>query len=945
MKQKTTNRTKLRAVFLAAIMVISVVGMSVAFTGAVAANNPAPGGIYTDFDGDIPSVVYDGQDVYLVANNSESPDELGDANYQLRQVDDFDSGAVDSSSFVEEVETDRADEFLGESAITNIDNNVDFGFTFNGSTPIIEIETENLESGNYFISGGDLESNPARSDTFELTVQSLDVDFDDNQVTDGGADSDTDLDIDSNRGTYSVNVSADGDLDEEELLEVFVDQSFADGAIIDLHMTDAVRGSVTFDGADRVLVDDERFDEDNLGAIFQAGLNELELEDDEADALNDSFNNALGTNVEIIDSGSQIQDNELFLDGFKQVNPFNAFAYNTSEDDEDEQIVLIEINDREEEVDFTDIDEGEYTFTFDVSDTESTASADISVSESDADASFDQGTYQASAGDLAHFEFELEDTDEAWIQIGDADSDFVDVLYVEIDEADEPVEITVNTRLLGNPSDSDLLDEVGTVYDVENTDEFESAMHGGISEGLPSGVALFEDDGNVFTGDFDEQFEAYLDELGIIDSDDDSKDDQLTRPLQAFDYELQLAGDDVDDAIFDADAGAGEANDQLDSAVLELTQASVGDIVTHVAPEENADDENDIAELLEIVTQRDEIAADDRLIVQVEATGLYGGLIAGPEDRDSLDVDFDRLEDGVSTDIMDNFFDVEEINFEIQADARSGNQDPLEVSFDGDDDDTYLLIGPDQEQFFLIVDTSSDSAFDNGDAPDDGESFTATFEYDADNEDDRFEFDEQSPDPFNPEEDARNYPYLPQGETLSTSAELDIEPRTVEFDNLNADDEIQAENVEDSEISGTTNIAPGSSAELRVASTDASTSFRVGESVDINEDGEISATFDFSSQEVGDEFDTRFRAEGSGVDTVSSVIVAAGDLSVDDPVDDDDADDDDVVGDDDDADDDDVVDDTDDTVDDTDDETPGFGVLVALLAILGAALLATRRQN
>jgi len=83
------------------------------------------------------------------------------------------------------------------------------------------------------------------------------------------------------------------------------------------------------------------------------------------------------------------------------------------------------------------------------------------------------------------------------------------------------------------------------------------------------------------------------------------------------------------------------------------------------------------------------------------------------------------------------------------------------------------------------------------------------------------------------------------------------------------------------------------------------------------------------------------------------VIVAEGDLGVEDPVDDEADDEDDVVDDDDDVvdDDDDVVDDDDDVVDDdddvedVDDETPGFGALVALVALIGAALLAVRRQN
>jgi len=936
---KTTNyRTKLRAVFLAAIMVISVVGMSVAFSGAAAAStNTQP-----NFEPrDNP---YQGQTIF--ANSSEI--DVG-SEYDLRVVDSFDDGNVSSSSSVEDLIAQA-----GGEEPDGIDLN---------DEPFVEIETDDLEPGQYFLDGPGFEdrSNVRESDTFEVREQRLDAAFDDDTVTDSGTDSNVELDIESNRGSYDVNVSADGDLDEDELIDIFINND----TLAELHKTDQVRNNVTFSAG----VDGRVNISDGFGDALVNETRNLVLDADD-DTFNESVSDLLNATSVFNDvSADEIGDDvtnivldgtfdaEQFLEDFEDENPFQAFAFNQSEDDEDEQIVLFNIRDTEADVDFTDIDAGDYTFDFDVVDTEATSSTDITVNEQDSDGSFDQGTYQAGAGDLAHFEFELENTDEAWIQIGDEDSDFVDVVYIEIDDDDEPVDIVVNTRLLGAPG----VDDPEEVYDVENTDRFESATHGSLTNSaLPSNGVLFEDDGEFNIGsltggasDAQKQFALYIEELSLIDDAQeylDGEEIQLTRPLQATDYELQLAGNDISstEGVFDADAGAGEANDQLDSAVLELTEATIGNLRTWTAPEEAADDETDIEELLDVVTEREEIALDDRLVIQVEATGLYGGMIAGGNDHD---VDFDRLEDGVSTNIVSDFFDDEEITFEIEADARTGNQDPLEVRLDenSDDSDTFIVIGPDQDQFFLIVDTSSDDAFANGDAPDDGEGFTAVFEYDADNEDDRFEFGDE---PFVAgDSDAENYPYLRQGETLSGSVEFELVPREVTFNNLNADDEIQAENIDDSEISGVTNIAPGSDAELRVASTDASTSFRIGERVEINGDGEFSATFDFSNQEVGDEFDTRFRAEGSGVDTVDSVIVEEGELGVEEPVEDDEDDvaddEDDVVDDDDDVVDDeaDDADDTDDEVEDVDDETPGFGVLVALLAIIGAALLATRRQN
>jgi len=59
-----------------------------------------------------------------------------------------------------------------------------------------------------------------RSETFEVTTQDLTTEFDEDSVQ---ADDEADLEIDSNRGTYSLNVSADGDLDDDQLIQLFED--------------------------------------------------------------------------------------------------------------------------------------------------------------------------------------------------------------------------------------------------------------------------------------------------------------------------------------------------------------------------------------------------------------------------------------------------------------------------------------------------------------------------------------------------------------------------------------------------------------------------------------------------------------------------------------------------------------------------------------------------
>jgi PGF-CTERM protein len=372
-----------------------------------------------------------------------------------------------------------------------------------------------------------------------------------------------------------------------------------------------------------------------------------------------------------------------------------------------------------------------------------------------------------------------------------------------------------------------------------------------------------------------------------------------------------------------------------------------------------------VSELVAAATPREEVAADDRFIAQVEATGIYGAIVAGADGPASLDPDFDRLTDGVSTDVLFDVteLDSEQITFEVTADSETGNQEPLEINLEnGGDGDTFVILDEENGQFFLVADTSSDNAFANGDAPDEATDFTVDIEYNADNEADRFEFSDGTSsgviggdnDPFSQlAESHQNYPYLQQGETLSNSATLSVAPRSVDYDNINENDVVQAENTAESVISGESNVAPGSEVSLRVQSTDASSSFRQGNDINITEDGSFETQYDLSGQEVGDEFDTNFRVEGSSTDSTNSVIVEEGTLSTAEPADEEeDTNETDTDGGEDADDGEEPADDGEEPADDgsaddgsTDDGTPGFGAVVALIALIGAALLAVRRQN
>ena len=725
------------------------------------------------------------------------------------------------------------------------------------STGYVLIDTEDETAGDYFLSGAPALPNRTQGqqnidNTFSINEQSLTATFDEDSVTDEGENSnDDEFEFDSNRGTYPVTIHANGDLDEDDLVDIFVEHD------------SRIQLAYTHEG------DDGETDYDEIGIV--------------------AANNA---------------------DGISDADDYN--------------------------VDFDGIDTGDYEFSFVGTDSTAEDTASITVTENNEEASFAEGATQTPAGDIASFEVTLEDTDDTYVQIGSEESNFVDVLYLEVDNADEPITVDVNTRLLGTEGV-----DFGDVYDVGNEDTAESELHsaGGISV---YNAPLYEDDGLNNTGENlspeekSYSFEAYLDAMDIIDlSDDEDRHDQLTRPVQPTDYEVVAAGSNDVDAVFDANTG-GEANDELGSKVIELQQPEIGEITTHTAPENDANDEDDLQPLLDAATQREEIAIDDQLIVQVEATGLYGTILANSDNG------FDALDDGTGSEALGTITDneIDQIDLTIEADSTTGNQDPLEVDLSNDDDgDTFVVLDEEGGQFFVVVDTTEDNAFANGDAPDSDVDFTASLEYDADNQDDRFEFNDSTMAPFDPAAGADNYPYLEQGEVISSSTEFTLSPRSILFDNLNADQNVQVENIEDAEVSGTTNVAPGSDATIRVSSTDAATSFRQGNDVNITEDGTVSTTFDLSEQEVEDELELNYRVAGSSIDSADGVIVAEGEISDAAPEEDTEEDTEEDSTEEDSTEEDSTEEDS------TDDETPGFGAIVALVALIGAALLATRRQN
>ena len=174
--------------------------------------------------------------------------------------------------------------------------------------------------------------------------------------------------------------------------------------------------------------------------------------------------------------------------------------------------------------------------------------------------------------------------------------------------------------------------------------------------------------------------------------------------------------------------------------------------------------------------------------------------------------------------------------------------------------------------------------------------------------------------------------------------EFDLDEAEGDFQNMNENDEVEIENSDAAEVSVDTNVAPGTQLDIRLRNAQGTSPSFIKNDGDlvVSADGVVTGTFDLSEQSVDDELTASVRQASFELSEDGIVVDAI------EEVDDDEADDetDDEADDHDDMDDEPVeTDDDDDTVEETEDDTPGFGAIVALLAVLGAALLAVRRQN
>ncbi|OYR67196.1 BGTF surface domain-containing protein [Halorubrum ezzemoulense] len=268
-----------------------------------------------EVDGETQGIYYQGQDI--TATGLEA-----DTDYVLRSVDEFaDDGGITSSSFESE-------------------------YTSSGGGTI-DIDSANLESGDYFLRGGNLDEN--RDNSFELTVQEFSAEWEEDSYDNG--ETEAELTTESQRNSYNVIISGDG-LDYDDLEALFAgDNSPVGDAEIDDNEED-----------DEIIV--EGFRDDQIIANFSnAELDsgdyqfDLEVQDTEAtdtasvtvqeEDVEANFNESITTAAagDVVEVSLELEDtSETYIGlGGSNVGFFDVVRV---EDDDDDDEVTFQVNTR-----------------------------------------------------------------------------------------------------------------------------------------------------------------------------------------------------------------------------------------------------------------------------------------------------------------------------------------------------------------------------------------------------------------------------------------------------------------------------------------------------------------------------------------------------------------------------------------------------------------------
>ncbi|WP_254821329.1 DUF7282 domain-containing protein [Haloglomus halophilum] len=446
--------------------------------------------------------------------------------------------------------------------------------------------------------------------------------------------------------------------------------------------------------------------------------------------------------------------------------------------------VTFQVTDTDQDVDvsFSGIDTGDYTLDIDVVDTTAEDTASIEVTEEDdLDANFITGSVVEERGDVAKFSLSLEETDQVTVIFGTEEANYEQEVTLEDDDDNGVVNFTFNTFQAGVNNER--------TFNVEDDVIVSSAINR-------------------------------------------PQDSSLNEPLEDYDY--------------DVTAFVGDT--ETDVAVLTLQERSTNGAAIYTAPSSiqsssgDAGTYDDAEELRDSITQSDTVAEGNHIVLQVNATGIFGypgfdgnddyTSALAEQDSASAAQFFDAGRTGAAgsgDDQVEGLLGLaltpEDVGPNVDAPDSLPIQDAV-VYPDEDNNTLYVVFDPD--------DYSDANALETGD--DYNASFTVP-ETESDG------------DVVSPQFDYTGNPYVADDDPSSDESEIvfdtfEFQERDLEFD-TNEQGIVTVDAESGQFINGTTNLAPHTEFTVR-ARTTGNNAFLKEDTAEVQPDGTFGGEFDFS---------------------------------------------------------------------------------------------------
>jgi len=529
-------------------------------------------------------------------------------------------------------------------------------------------------------------------------------------------------------------------------------------------------------------------------------------------------------------------------------NAFETLKFSVGDNGEIVPTETIDIAESAGEITFTipdrgEIEDGSYTITLATS--RRTATETIRVSnpvdpESVGTGELGEESYRAPAGGFV----EITTGGEYMLIGGDSPPDgddeitqYLDVLYVEGGST------TINTRLIGTnvPSERAYGEGVKSYAHSIGADSEPSGDFADVSFQGASTLAEFRQT------------------VGI---------DSRSTPLQTGRYRL-LAGENGRITI---DSGIPQFRKPVGRSNLVLTQPQLEAVNTYVLPPESANAE-DVAGPSDDATESNTIAEGERLLIEIQATGMYGATIDDPT-VESIPpraiADLLSKPEGVDMDLSTWYYDGSD-NTEADVEFADKSSSDVYIIPDGTTDqwDDETIIGEDTAigGLYIVVDTRGE-AFS---APAYGDVMEFTTAYESP-DGGRYlypstDFGTQPP-PFSPatevDDGVEHFPYYGGSDTTVTvNSKIEYMEPSIQYGRTTFDGNLVVPAEDGGQVLGSSTLAPGTEATIQfIDQSRPDPELVTIEEVTIEEDRTFTASADFSELSSGDQVTVEFYTAG-----------------------------------------------------------------------------------